>query len=423
MPGPDHVVIIGAGITGALVSRLLLEQGVAVTVLEAREKGAGSSSRSAACIRQQFSTPATVQGMIHSVQAYGRFREDFRCSDATANVLVQNGYLFLYDRPEAAEDPVTANARWKTAQANVQMQRAHGLSEVELLSPEDVKGRFPHIDVSELLGATFCPTDGFLRPDVIYMEGFRRFEELGGILRQNEAVVGGRFDARGQLVALQTSKEEEVEADVFINATNAWGLRVSKSLGGMELAIAPLKRYLYFIQRGPHTAPEDLLRWPMTITGSRAYCRPENRDQLLAGWAHATEPDPEFSWDDQDSIEPDYFHRSGLDNYGYQLWIQLAEALAAVGEFAGLSATTAGYYAVTPDHNPLIGFDTRQERLLHAVGFSGHGAMLGPFTAQAILAMTLAQETLPSVNLDGIEVDLRQLLVTRNPGRGEGMVI
>ena len=45
MPRPEHVVIIGAGITGALTAHALLEAGVGVTVLEAREKGSGSSSR------------------------------------------------------------------------------------------------------------------------------------------------------------------------------------------------------------------------------------------------------------------------------------------------------------------------------------------------------------------------------------------
>ena len=52
MSPPRHVVIIGAGITGALIAHRLLQSGVEVTILEAREKGAGSSSRSAAAIRQ-----------------------------------------------------------------------------------------------------------------------------------------------------------------------------------------------------------------------------------------------------------------------------------------------------------------------------------------------------------------------------------
>ena len=245
---------------------------------------------------------------------------------------------------------------------------------------------------------------------------------MGGVLRQNEAVTGGRFDASGRLTAVTTSKGDTVEGDVFINATNAWGTSLSIELGGSALPVVPIKRYLYFLQRGDGLTPEQLVQWPMTITPSLAYCRPENGDQLMLGWAHATDAE-EVSWDGQDAIEPTFFHKSGLDNYGYEVWMELAESLPALEEFAGLNATTAGYYAVTPDHNPILGFDPLQPSLLHAVGFSGHGAMMGPFTAAAIADMALQGETKTEIELDGRSVDLRPLLVGRTMGTGEGMVI
>ncbi len=425
MDRPQHVVVIGAGITGALTAHRLLEAGVAVTILEAKEKGAGSSSRSAACYRQQFSTPSTVAAMLYSTRAYTEFKERFRCDPSTGDVLVQNGYLFLHDRPDFASDGDTAARRaegWEAARRNVVMQREVGLEEVELLAPEEVEERFPHVAGDRLVGATFCPTDGFLHPDIIYMEGFRRVVELGGVLRQNERVESGVFDPAGRLVAVRTSKGEEVRGDVFINATNAWGAKLSPVLGGTELPVAPIKRYLYFLQRGDGLSPETLQSWPMTITPSRAYCRPENGEQLLLGWAHATGGE-DVSWDGQDAIEPEYFHKSGLDNYGYAVWMELAESLPALEEFAGLDATTSGYYAVTPDHNPFLGFDPAQPALLHALGFSGHGAMMGPFTAAAVASMALARETLTEITLDGRRIDLRPLLVGRTPTKGEGMVI
>lgn len=423
MSPPRHVVIIGAGITGAFAAHHLLKAGVRVTVLEAREKGAGSSSRSAACLRQQFSTPATVQAMVYSVAAYRRFAEDFGCAGADGDVLVQNGYLFLYDRPEATDSPESHAGRWQQAQETVSMQRDYGLSDVEILNPTEIGERFPHIRTDDLVGATFCPSDGFLRADMVYQEGFRRVLELGGVLRQNEAVTGGIYDSSGRLCAVETGTGERVEADIFINATNAWAPRVSTSLGGSDLPINPIKRYLYFIERGPSITGDQLLSWPMTITSSRAYCRPENSQQLLAGWAHAAEAEPGFDWEDQDHIEPGFFHRSGLDNYGYQLWLQLAEALSVVGEFAGLAATTSGFYAVTPDHNPLIGFDPLQPNLLQVAGFSGHGAMMGPFSGAVAAAMALAGETLDQLSLEGVPIDLRHLVVGRGFATGEGLVI
>ena len=411
---PSSVVIIGGGITGALLAQRLLEQGVAVTVLEAREKGAGSSSRSAAGIRQQFSTAATVRAMIYSTRRYEAFEESFRCEPGHGKVLVQNGYLFLYGR----DDP----GRWQAAQEGVQMQRANGLVEVELLSPGAVGERFPHVATDPLLGGTFCRTDGFLRPDIVYMEGFRRVEELGGVVRQNAEVVSGTTIG-GRLVEVQTATGGAYTADAFVNATNAWAPRVSQALGGAALPITPVKRYLYFLDRGQQLDAQTLPTWPMTITPSRAYCRPENADQLLAGWAHAAEAEPDFDWNDQDLIQPTFFHKAGLDNYGFNLWMQLAESLPVTGEFAGIQATTAGFYAVTPDHNPLLGFDPKVGSLLHAVGFSGHGAMMGPFTAAAMTAVLLAGRDLPAVEVDGVEVDLRPLWVGRGFGHGEGMVI
>ncbi len=413
MAPPEHVCIIGAGITGALIAHRLLQLGVRVTILEAREKGAGSSSRSAACSRQQFSTPATVRAMIHATRSYERFAEDFRCEPGQGRVLTQNGYLFLYG---------TDDGRWQTAQDNLAMQRANGLQDVELLSPGEVTERFPHVDGSALAGATFCRTDGFLAPDVVYMEAFRRVGELGGVLRQNAQVVSGTSSG-GRLRAVQTQAGEEVSADLFVNATNAWAPRVSTSLGGSDLRIAPVKRYLYFVKRGTQLDDETLLSWPMTITPSRAYCRPENGAQLLAGWAHPAESEPNFDWTDQDLIEPEFFHKTGLDNFGVQLWMQLAEAMPVVGEFAGIEATTSGFYAVTPDHNPLMGFDPKLGGLMHAVGFSGHGAMMGPFTAEACAAMAMAGQDLPFVTVNGVDVDLSAMRIGRTFVHSEGMVI
>ncbi len=405
-----HAVIIGAGITGALVAHELLLKGADVTVLEAREKGAGSSSRSAACIRQQWSTPATVRAMRYSVRAYDRFGEDFGCGPDVAPPVVHNGYLFLY-----------ADG-WEEAQARVAMQHAAGLTEVEAIPAAALTDRFGRVDATNLKGATFCPTDGFLRPDIVYMEGFRRVEELGGRLIQNFRVMDGAHDG-GRLVAVKADDGREVEGDVFVNATNAWAPRLSRRLGGIDLPIAPLKRYLYFVHRGGDVGADEMMDWPMTITPSRAYCRPENPEQLLAGWAHATDPEPEFDWSDQDLIEPPFFHKTGLDNYGFQLWMELAEAMPAIGEFKGIEATTAGFYAVTPDHNPILGFDPQQPGLLHAAGFSGHGAMLGPFTAKAIAAMALAGETLTSVRVEDEEIDVGAMLVGRDFTHAEGMVI
>ncbi len=95
-------VCVGAGITGILTARELLLAGLDVTVLEGRHVGAGSSSRTAAGIRQQFSTPGTVYGMRYSVGFYKAFAAEV---EEGTSPIVQNGYLILHSDP----------ARWEEA--------------------------------------------------------------------------------------------------------------------------------------------------------------------------------------------------------------------------------------------------------------------------------------------------------------------
>lgn len=93
----EHVVIIGGGTTSALIAVRLAERGFRVTVLEKAQLGNGSSSRSSAGIRAQFSTEETVVGMQYSEWWYSHFHDLLHSSTdvRTQPVMRQNGYLFL----------------------------------------------------------------------------------------------------------------------------------------------------------------------------------------------------------------------------------------------------------------------------------------------------------------------------------------
>ncbi|HVB20739.1 MAG TPA: FAD-binding oxidoreductase [Ktedonobacteraceae bacterium] len=398
----EHVVIIGGGATSALIAVRLAERGFRVTVLEKAQLGNGSSSRSAAGIRAQFSTEETVAGMQYSEWWYSSFH-DILHSPAEVRqqpVMRQNGYLFLYEDPDVI--PVWQPRRqrelaqvWQHAQAAASMQQRLGLP-VEELTPQGVQERWPHLLPDRLVGATWCPSDGFLFPHMIYSEGFRRAKELGVQIHQGTEVLGAVLHA-DRIRALVTNKGT-FEADWFINATNIWAARLSPRIGGMTLRVSPLKRYLYLLK--PSQPIMEATAWhqlPMTIYGvgshRGAHSRPEH-DLLLLAWGHETEPETHFNDDDQDRIDPPFRHDNGIDNYGYAILAQMEEFTPLLANAGGIIATTCGFYGTTPDSNPLIGRDTQQQNLIHAVGFSGHGLMHAPITAllvEAILAGDVAQ--------------------------------
>ncbi len=403
-----RVVIIGGGITGTLSAVRLAREGWEVVLLEGAHVGAGSSSRTAAGIRQQFSTPETVLGMRYAVDVYRRFPEEV---GGMISPIVENGYLFLFD--DAAGEAA--------ARARVQVQRSVGLDEVELLGADALAARFPFVDPGAVRGGTFCPSDGFLRPEVVYGEAAASARARGVDLRQRAPVDAARA-AGGRLLAVRAGGEW-VEGDAFIDATNAWSPRLARVLGATALPVAPQKRYLWFLLSGGAMPTHELIRMPMVVTPGGAYCHPENGEVLMTGWAHAAPDEPDFGYADQDRIEPDFDHRAGADGRGAQTWAALAGFMPVVGEFAGLHATTCGYYGVTPDHNPFLGYDPQLSNLVRAVGFSGHGAMFGPFTAHVLAHLLDAGRDLDRVPVLGHAAELAPFQIGRAFHAAEHLVI
>lgn len=406
---PDRrAVCIGGGITGVLAARELLLAGWDVTVLESRHVGAGSSSRTAAGIRQQFSTPDTVRGMRYAVSFYEDFRNEVEGGE---RVIVQNGYLFLYSDPEI----------WKLALELVAMQQGCGLAEVEALPSDDLRRRFPWVAETGVVGGTFCPTDGFLLPHLVYNEGARRVRELGGRVVQGAEVAS--VTGRGERIGGVNTPKGTFEADLFLDCTNAWTGRTGAVLGAEALPVDPLKRYLWFLAREGTMTEEALASMPLVVGPTGVYCRPENGGSLLIGKKHDTPPEPAFTYEDQDLVEQRFSHQGGVDAIPYTAWGELAEVVPSIGEFAGFSATTTGYYGTTPDHNPFFGYDRQRPDLIRLVGFSGHGAMFGPFTARVAGALAEAGRDLDAITLDSQRVSLDAFRIGREFHESERMVI
>lgn len=190
-PSKPTVVVIGGGATGLLTSIMLAEAGYRVTVVEKKHLGNGSTSRSAACIRSQFSVQETALGLWWATRFYEQFHDRLSAPADMHRlpVIRQNGYLFLYEdgSPEAV-------FRWANAQTAAKMHQSIGLP-VEVLDPREVHGRWPHIIPDRLVGATWGPTDGFLYPSNILAIAEARARALGVCIVQYAEVIGARHSA------------------------------------------------------------------------------------------------------------------------------------------------------------------------------------------------------------------------------------
>lgn len=413
--------------TGVLSAYELARAGHEVVLIEAGALGNGSSSRSAACIRQQWTTESTVRGMRYATEFYRRWSEMF---DAKSPIR-QNGYLFLKDWEVDLDE----------CRAIVAMQQAIGLSEVQFLEREEIEKIFPYLELTGIKAATWCPTDGFLQPDVVYNSAGERIRELGVRVILNNPVesatlqFGGAF---GPAKSIRLRSGEEISGDVFINAAGVWAPMIRKLFtqeerldGGKVLQIVARRRYLYFLEgfqdkkSGDFGLDNGLIpKMPMTITPRRCYCRPETGNHIMMGWLHHTNPIPNPSFESQDEIEKSFMVQN-QEGFGAALRKELTGYFPDFEQMGRLHAVTAGFYEDTPDHNPLIGYDLVVPNLIHAAGFSGHGLMLAPFTAWIVASLVAAGEKISSVVLpaDFGEPDIEIFGVNRKFGSGEGLVI
>lgn len=409
-------VVIGGGITGSLTALELRDAGWHVNLLEQGGMGHGSSSRTAGGIRRQFTTQGTVLAMRYAVTGYLSFQRRLAAftDEPDTRVIRQNGYLFLEGRKT-----------WEKAQERVRLQKEWGLDDVEALDLKQIKERFPYVRPNRGLikGATWCPSDGFLYPSEIYNGARKLAEAAGAVFHQNTPVIGAEH-AGGRLVSVKTPNGN-FEGDIFIDATNAWTNRLAAILGGevLTLQVDPLKRHLWLASRRGSMPPDVLATLPLVIGPTGVYCRPEGSGQLLyAKLPKRTKPQPNFTDEDQDKTDRQADHRSS--NRYQRPWLELAALIPAIGEFEPPSVTAAGFYGSSPDHNPFFGFDPLVANLLRLVGFSGHGAMMGPFSALVALKLAEAGINISDLLLPGgARVSLAPFAIGREFVSHEGLVI
>ncbi|MCE9582174.1 MAG: FAD-binding oxidoreductase [Planctomycetes bacterium] len=393
-PQKVDVAIIGAGISGASAAwNLARDSNLKVAVLDAGPRAGGSTSRSAAAFRHQFSSLSNIEMSLLSGREYREFSKAFGCEQ----VFSQNGYLFLWSEQEAADAAAT----------RVIFQRERGVPDVAMLTASQVREKFPWIDHAEMKGASWCPHDGFLKPDLVASTYLDAAVAKGATLLQYSPVSG--IDVSGGVVKGVVVNGQHIAADVVVNAAGPWANTVGK-MAGCPVPVTPVKRYLYFTNQ---IYGHAVAKWPLTVLDLEVYGRPE-MNGLMMGWD--SKPKKPAGWDQfpapaidttklNDDIEPGF--GIGENDYGFEVLMRMAEWIPMLGEKAGLDHASCGYYEVSPDEKAILSWDPRVKGLLHATGFSGHGVMHAPATGRIVADLVLGRKAPVSLEALALEPLLR----------------
>ena len=360
MATADVVIVGGAAIGSAVASFLTAELDFGGRVLVVERDGSYrncSTTRSAASIRTQFSTPTNI--------ALSQFGFDYmrRAADTLAVDgdlppinLVERGYLFL-----------STEAGLPVLHANHAVQRAAGAA-VSLLSQADLAARFPWLAVEDLAGGGYGEAGEGWFDAYALLQAFRRKALAHGAAYLDDEVVGlDRIDGRVTVVHLR--RGDPVTAGVAVNAAGPSAAAVA-SMAGIPLPVRPRKRFVFTFDC--RTPPAGL---PLMIDPSGVYVRPEGA-LFLSGTSPLPKDDP-----DCDDFEIDHAV------FEQVIWPTLAHRVPAFEAIKPLRAW-AGHYAVcTLDHNAILGCHPEVANLYFANGFSGHGVQHAPGVGRAIAEM------------------------------------
>jgi sarcosine oxidase subunit beta len=356
-----EVVIIGGGIVGSSIAYHLTAAGCKDVLVVEREsaQGKGSTGKSMGGVRAQFSTPINIQMSLYSIPFYASFDERLGHPGGYR----PQGYLFC-----ATNDKHLAYLR-----TNFKKQVEMGLKDVRLVNTEEIRNWFPQLRADDIVGGSFCPTDGFVDP-YSAMIGFMSWAgDHGATLWKNASVTAIHCDDRG-VASLDTSKGT-VATRIVVNAAGAWAAGVAHMVG-IDLPVEPLRRMLVPTEpfdRFPHTAP-------MIIDMSNGFhFRPEGLGFLLA-WN-----DPEETPGYKTDFDPGFIEKI------------LIRAGDRVPVFENLAVNPkrawAGLYEMTPDHHPILGPVPEVPGFYLANGFSGHGVMHAPATGKILADLILTGKT------------------------------
>jgi sarcosine oxidase, subunit beta len=360
------VVIIGGGIVGSSIAYHLAEAGCAnVTIVErGTEQGTGSTGRATGGVRAQFYTSINIRLSLYSIDFFSHFEEATGCDCGYQ----PNGYLFVATTESHLE--YLKNAR--------ERQRAAGLETVELVSREDVAAFVPQLRTDDVLGGSYCPTDGLIEP-LSVMRGFMQRASARGVRLWLDTEVTGIEVERGAVAGVSTTRGR-ISTRAVVNASGAWAAEVAR-LAGVEIPVVPLRRQLV-AARLPFDFPARL---PMVIDMAdgfhfRRAPLASKAPGVLMAWPDPLET-PGFKTDFDrafiEKISRRAAHRAPL----------LAQAI--VDE----SLCRAGLYEMTPDHHAIIGEAPNVRGLYLANGFSGHGVMHSPAAGRLVSELILHGET------------------------------
>jgi 4-methylaminobutanoate oxidase (formaldehyde-forming) len=348
LPTHARAVIIGGGIIGCSTAYHLAKNGWTDTVLLERAKLTSGSTFHAAGLVGQLRTSANITQLLkYSVELYDRLEAE----TGQATGWKRNGGLRLACNPE------------RLTEIKRQATTAHSFGlEMHLLSPKEAQELWPVMDIADVVGAAFLPTDGQANPSDI-AQALAKGARAAGVKIVEDCPVTAILIENGRAVGVAT-EQGEIRSEVVVNCGGQW----AKEIGRMAGVTVPLQsvQHQYLVTEPIEGLPRNLptLRDPDRLI----YFKEEVGGLVFGGY----EPNP-IPWA-LDGI-PKGFHFTLLDSDFDHFEPLMEQALVRVPalEKAGVKQLINGPESFTPDGNFILGEAPELKGFYVGAGFNAFG--------------------------------------------------
>ena len=352
LPRHAQILVIGGGIIGCSTAyHLARDHKADVLLLEQGKLTSGSTWHAAGLVGQLRSSASITKVLKYSVDLYKRLDAE----TGLATGWKMTGCLRLATTPD----------RWTEYRRLATTARSFGM-DMHLITPAEVAQMWPLMDTSDLIGASWLPTDGQASPSDITQSLAKGARMHGAKIVEGIRVTGFTMDGP-RITAVQTD-HGPITCDTVVNCAGQWARQVG-AMAGINVPLQPVKHQYIVTERISGLAPDaPTLRDP----DRRTYFKEEVGGLVMGGY----EPNPQ-PWTTGD-VPDDWEFRLFDDDFDhFEQHIEQAVARIPALAHTGVKQMINGSESFTPDGNFIMGRANECANMFVGAGFNAFGIASG----------------------------------------------
>lgn len=347
LPASAKIIVVGGGIVGCSVAYHLAKRGVETLLIERHQLTSGSTWHAAGLIGQLRTNANITKLLGYSVELYDRLE-------------AETGYATGWRRNGGLRLACNAD-RWIEVKRQATSARSFGL-EMQLLSAKEAQALWPLMNVDDVVGAAFLPTDGQANPSDITQALAKGARLAGAKLIEGVAVTDFAIED-GRVRAVVTD-HGAIACEKLVLCAGLWTQPLAARAGVAVPLSAVHHQYLVTERIEGVTSDLPTLRDPDRLT----YYKEEVGGLVMGGY----EPNP-VPWT-SGAVPEDFAFRLLEDDWDhFEPIMNLALGRVPALAEAGVKQMINGLESFTPDGNWMIGEAPEVRNFFVGAGFNAFG--------------------------------------------------